>query len=255
MAWYPFANKKIINPGPNDPPIIVVGAILHVDAGDSESLFNYFRDKSGGIESHFFVKKNGTVEQYRDTGYEADANLKANSFVVGGLRFGFVSIETQGLEKGQWTTYQLTAIKQLLTWLSNTHDFPLKVCTNPRGPGVGYHTLFGAPGPWTPVAKSCPGPDRVRQFNDVLVPWFTENHQAPSNGSEGPGKAVGVDEVLKAVQAHEAAEARRYADVRELLQKLYDAEASRYSDYVERLKTIDAGVASVEQRLSDAGIE
>lgn len=255
MAWYPFANKKLIKPGPNDPPIIVVGAILHVDAGNNKSLYEYFRDKSGGIESHFHVPKAGPVEQYRDTGYEADANLKANSFTVAGLRFGFVSIETQGLEKGEWNEWQLQEIKRLLSWLSATHSFPLKVTTNPRGPGVGYHTLFGAPGPWTPVAKSCPGPDRVRQFNDVLVPWFTENHQVPSNGSGGPGKAVGVDEVLKAVQAHEAAEAKRYADVRGLVQKLYDAEAGRYAEYSRWHDTTLTAVAEVEQRLSDAGIE
>ena len=32
--------------------------------------------------------------------------------------------------------------------------------------------MFGAPGPWTPVAKSCPGPNRIKQFNNILVPWF-----------------------------------------------------------------------------------
>jgi hypothetical protein len=43
-----------------------------------------------------------------------------------------------------------------------------------NGAGVGYHTLFGAPGAWTPVAKSCPGPKRKVQFHDWLVPWMKD---------------------------------------------------------------------------------
>lgn len=172
MAWYPEATKKVIKPGPNDPPIIAVGAILHVDAGNSPDLFKYFSEQSDGIESHFHVPKAGPVIQMRDTHFEADANLKANSFYAAGRRYGFVSIETQGFGAGEWNSHQLDQIRRLLVWLSETHNFPLKKCDNPQGPGVGYHTLFGAPGPWTPRAKTCPGPDRVRQFNNLLVPWM-----------------------------------------------------------------------------------
>lgn len=172
MAWYPEAVKKLIAPGPNDPPIYPVGAILHVDSGNANSLFDYFNGPSDGIESHFFVKKTGVIEQYRDTAFEADANLKANSFILNGKRVGFVSIETQGFDKGEWTAEQLASIKALLRWLSETHDFPLVKCKTPTSPGVGYHTMFGAPGPWTPAAKTCPGADRIRQFDSILVPWM-----------------------------------------------------------------------------------
>lgn len=177
MAWYPEAVKKLINPGPNDPPIIAVGAILHVASSESNSLFGYFNGRSDGIESHFYIRRDGTIEQYRDTHFEADANLKANSFIgQHGSRFGFVSIETQGMDEGEWTDAQLVSIKALLRWLSETHNFPLQRATNPRGPGVGYHTMFGAPGPWTPKAKTCPGPDRVRQFNNILEPWMRQEN-------------------------------------------------------------------------------
>lgn len=172
MAVYPGARYRPITPGTNDPPIIVIGAILHVDAGNSKSLYGYFNGPSGGIESHFHVPKEYQVEQYRDTGYEADANLKANSFIKDGKRYGYVSIETQGFEAGTWNEYQLTEIKKLLQWLSKTHGFPLVRCPAHMSPGVGYHVMFGAPGPWAPNAKSCPGPDRVKQFTNVLVPWM-----------------------------------------------------------------------------------
>lgn len=172
MAVYPGANYRPIAPGSNDPPIVVIGAILHVDAGNSKSLYGYFKDKSGGIESHFHVPKEGKPEQYRDTGREADANYKANSFLKDGKRYGYVSIESQGLERGEWNAHQLDELKKLLAWLSKTHKFPLQRCPAHTQPGVGYHVMFGAPGPWTPVSKSCPGPDRVKQFNNILVPWF-----------------------------------------------------------------------------------
>lgn len=172
MAWYPDALAMNIKPTSIDPPIKVVGAILHVDAGNNESLYEYFKHRSGGIESHFHIPKHKPIEQYRNTGREADANWKANSFWRGDTRCGFVSIETQGLEYGTWNKKQLNDIKNLLVWLSDVHDFDLKESAGPYRNGVGYHTMWGSPSAWTPVAKSCPGPNRIRQFNRIIVPWM-----------------------------------------------------------------------------------
>lgn len=171
MARVPYAEWLPV-PGPNDPKIRPIGIILHVDAGDAKSLFHYFLGPSKGIESHFHVRKDGHIEQYRDTGQEADANHKANSFIRGGERLGFISIETQGLAGGTWTKAQLDSIKRLILDLSEIHDIPLRVCPGPFEPGVGYHTMWGAPGPWTPVSKSCPGPKRIDQFYNDIVPWM-----------------------------------------------------------------------------------
>lgn len=239
MAWYPEATKKVIKPGPNDPPIIVVGAILHVDAGNNGDLFKYFSEQSDGIESHFHIPKAGPIHQYRDTHFEADANLKANSFYRDGKRYGFVSIETQGLAAGEWNAHQVAQIKRLLRWLSETHDFPLLKATDPRGPGVGYHTLFGAPGPWTPNAKTCPGPDRVRQFNEVLVPWFAGG--APA-GTDAP--PIGKDELdmdektLRAIFADELDKQDRALWT--------DAKSGTGKKYViDRLTRVEAAVAEI----------
>lgn len=186
MALYPGARQRPITPGANDPAIIVVGAILHVDAANSKSLYGYFSGPSGGIESHFHVPKELQVEQYRDTGREADANLKANSFIKNGKRYGFISIETQGFGAGEWNAYQLAEIKALLLWLSKTHNFPLRRCPGPFEAGVGYHTMWGAPSEWTPIAKDCPGPDRVKQFGNVLVPWFAAASKPPPGSTPIP---------------------------------------------------------------------
>jgi hypothetical protein len=144
---------------------------LHVDANNSESLYEYFAHRSGGVESHFFVKTNGVLEQYRDTDFQADANLKANDFAI--------SVETQGFGPGEWTEAQLDTIKRLMRWAHEVHDIPFQKVQVWNGTGWGYHVQFGAPGPWTPVAKSCPGFDRIVQFNTILVPWMDAGGQQP----------------------------------------------------------------------------
>jgi hypothetical protein len=113
------------------------------------------------------------IEQYRDTRYEADANYRGNSFMVDGVLCGLASIETQGRCDGTgWNAKQLYDIKRLLKWLSVTHGFPLRRIPAWNGSGVGYHVMFGAPGPWTPVAKECPCKERIAQYENVIVPWM-----------------------------------------------------------------------------------
>lgn len=172
MALCPFATQKLIAPGSNDPKIRARAAVLHVDAGGSASLFDYFFRRSGGIESHFHIKWTGEIEQYRDTAYQADANHLANDFAV--------SIETQGFGSGKWNKRQLRSIKRLLLWLNEAHGIPLEKIAVWDGSGVGYHVQFGAPGPWTPVAKSCPGPERIKQFDLELVPWMESVTNPPA---------------------------------------------------------------------------
>lgn len=203
MALYPGAVKELIAPGANDPRITAIGIILHTDAGNVGDLHDYFDGPSGGIESHFHVPKSAAVKQYRDTAYEADANYHGNSFEVDGERLGFISVETQGLASDPWNDYQLAEIKKLILWAKSVHPrILLRVCPAWNKPGIGYHTLFGSPGPWTPVAKSCPGPKRIQQFNDVLVPWFA-NATTPTEPEEddmpdiNEVRAVVADELNK----------------------------------------------------------
>lgn len=169
MALYPAAVKRLIQPGPNDPRITARVAILHVAATNATSLHDYFNGPSGGVESHFYILRDGTVEQYRDTAYQADANVMANDFAV--------SIETQGLAEGEWSPEQLASIKALLKWLNATHSIPLVKCPKWDGAGVGYHILFEAQ--WDQRGAACPGPDRIKQFDSVLVPWMASGTPAP----------------------------------------------------------------------------
>lgn len=228
MAWYPLAHKRPIAPGPNDPPVQIIGAILHVDAGNSPDLYDYFNGPSKGIESHFHVPKAGPILQYRDTHYEADANAKGNAFLQGGRRLGYASIETQGLAKGEWNDHQIEGIKTLLKWLSETHNFPLTRCASSTSPGVGYHVMWGAPSAWTPYSKVCPGPDRVRQFEQVLVPWM--NAGAPMGGAAVGGNAVTPEQMKELKDFFEARLKAYVLDVKKFLRQTDNADAERAAD-------------------------
>ncbi len=195
MALCPFAVKKLIPPGASDPRITPRIMILHVDAGNAESLFEYFRDRSGGVESHFFVRKDGVLEQYRDTDWQADANNLANDFAI--------SVETQGFGDGEWTEEQLDTLKRLSRWVHEVHSIPFQVTPTWNGRGFGYHVQFGAPGPWTPVAKSCPGKLRVNQFNNIIAPWLNAGGQQPQQPT------LNISQALQAKDAKERKEALR----------------------------------------------
>jgi hypothetical protein len=166
VAIYPAAVRKLIAPGSNDPRITPRVVILHVAVSNDDSLYDFFAHHSGGIESHFYVRDSGVVEEYRDTDWQADANYHANDFAI--------SIETEGMGAGEWTPAQLASIKALLAWCHSTHGIPLVPCLRWDGTGVGYHSQFPE---WSPVAKSCPGPERIVQYHNVLIPWMADDQQ------------------------------------------------------------------------------
>lgn len=163
MAWYSKAVRKALPLDTSkDPRITPRVVILHVADSEADSLFSYFKSGSGGVESHFYVKYDGTIEQYRDTAYQADANVDANGFAI--------SIESQGKANGTWTAAQLASIKNLLTWIHQTHGVPLVKCPKWDGSGVGYHVQFESH--WDKRGASCPGPNRIKQFENDIVPWM-----------------------------------------------------------------------------------
>lgn len=190
----PGAIQKPITPGANDPVIKPCGVVLHTAVSRSDSLHDFFATKSGGIESHFYVRTDGTIEQYRSIFREADAQLDGNSFMRNGVLVGFVSVETEGMGDDTWTPAQLMAIKKIIVWVRIQSPFPWRVCPAWNEPGIGYHTLFGAPSHWTPVAKVCPGPDRIRQFRATLVPWIQSKATSAASSSQAAQSGADLTE-------------------------------------------------------------
>jgi N-acetylmuramoyl-L-alanine amidase len=160
-------------------PVLIID---HSQVGSSLGTYFYFRDQTG-IESHFSVRgrrsrsQDGHIWQFMNTDRVAEANRQANRFPNG---TGAISIETEDdgdPDRQPWTSRQLASLKWLHNKLVSTHPtIPRRRASSATGAGakgLGYHTLFGAPSPWTPVSKTCPGrPVRVRQWNNELLPAF-----------------------------------------------------------------------------------
>lgn len=160
---------------------------LHVAVSEAVSLHGFFNAK-GRASSHFYVRKDGTVEQYVDTDYRAEADLDGNDATI--------SIETQGGLKNAngepWTDAQLEALAKLYAWAVTAHDVPKRIAVDSR-PGASSHGLswhrLGVDGAFpalpSPLAgreqrgggmryshargKACPGDAKIRQVPTIYA--------------------------------------------------------------------------------------
>jgi N-acetylmuramoyl-L-alanine amidase/LAGLIDADG-like domain len=176
FAGAPHGGSHKLLPEWNRQPRITPTTIIdHSIVGSALGAWYYFRDKTG-IESHFIVRgapsgsRDGHIWQLMDTGRRADANLDANAFAI--------SIETE--DNGDpdhfpWSRAQLASLRWLHAKLRRVHPtIPRRRCPSPRGGGLGYHTMWGAPSAWTPVSGKLlaldtlvPTPDGLRTLRDV----------------------------------------------------------------------------------------
>lgn len=153
----------------------------HTMCGSLSGTEAYFRqDGYGGVESHFGVGADGTVYQWQDTRYRADANYQGNDRVL--------SIETADKGPGfpawagsnvpPWTPAQIDALAHLVAFLCKTHSIPCDLVPNsqPGNRGVAYHRQgidpWRVPGGqrWsTSVGKTCPGDRRIAQIPGIVA--------------------------------------------------------------------------------------
>lgn len=148
---------------------------LHVAVSEAPSLHGFFNAK-GCASSHFYVRKDGTVEQYVDTAYRAEADLDGNDATI--------SIETQGgLAKPQqepWTDAQVTALASLFAWAVAEHGIEPRLAKDskpgPSSRGLSWHRL--GVDPWRvdggmryslARGKVCPGDAKIAQIPTILA--------------------------------------------------------------------------------------
>jgi hypothetical protein len=180
-ARYPYGTIKLLPEDASQPDIIPIGVIIHSAAGMS-SPYRYFLN-STDLESTFWVSADGNTEQYMDVTTRADANRYANRFQgADGRWYGYISVETASDVNATDPFYdaQYRELVRLVTWLCDTFNIPAVQCPTSKSPGIGWHIMWGAPGDWTPVAKSCPGPTRITQVRDHLIHDVAAALAAPS---------------------------------------------------------------------------
>lgn len=165
MSRYPRATWRPLPEADTQPTMTPTQLISHSIVGSAGSAFNYFYSGTN-LESHFILPKSGAPWQLIDTGHTADANLTANVRAI--------SCETEDNghpDTDPWTDSQLEELALLHVWAVGEHHLPARICPSPDVGGFGYHTIFGAPGPWTNVSgKTCPGAIRIKQWREVLIP-------------------------------------------------------------------------------------
>lgn len=154
--------------------------ILHVDAGNATSLFGWFSNANSGSSSHFFVKRDGSIEQYVDADVIAWTSGEGNARSVG--------VETQGYGAGTWTAEQCESLAKIIAWAHTTYGVPLTAMSDSKTTtkGIGWHRL-GIDGNWPnnllggrlqrgggeswskARGKECPGDDRIKQVAGIIT--------------------------------------------------------------------------------------
>lgn len=132
------------------------------------------------LESHYAVGSDGTIVQLVEETQRAEANYNANRRPDG---HGAISIETDSSVAATepWTDAQVDALVELTIDICRRHGIPARLCPAWDQPGLGWHIMFGAPGKWTPVSKSCPGPKRIQQVREVILPRVAAALRAVEN--------------------------------------------------------------------------
>jgi hypothetical protein len=147
------------------------GVCLHVAVTEATSLFGYF--STADVDAHFYVARNGAIEQYVDTELEAYAQLDGNATLI--------SVETQGgvtnPESEPWTAEQVAALARICRWAHDIEGVPLQLMpdSRPTSRGIGWHRL--GVNPWvvsggelwsSSYGKTCPGATKITQVPSII---------------------------------------------------------------------------------------
>lgn len=210
MAWYPDAVRKPLTV-PNRARNKVrmhkpVRINFHTAVSNSTSIFGFFNSTGAkGVFSHFYVRKDGTVEQYQDTDYTAACDLDGNADTISietwdGYRTGYPGYWKSDTDVPPWNAAQVEALTKLTRWIVRTHpSIPSRLAKdNRRGTssyGFSWHRLgvVGAPGFVSRTnagltyslarGKVCPGTRRINQIPAILKAATSEVLSTPSASS------------------------------------------------------------------------
>jgi hypothetical protein len=197
MAWYPKAKRLELPKSKTAPFIAPRSIVLHTGVTNQGSLYPFFNGRSQGVESHFYVGRDGAVvEQYVDTARRADCQLDGNDYAISIETWDGAGEEWDGKRVADippWSPQQMDALVELVAWLCRSYHIPAVKCPSWDGRGIGYHSQFtGGPKRWN-EHHACPGPARIRQ-----VPTLIAKTKA---ALAGPAPKPATEDELDATQA------------------------------------------------------
>lgn len=201
-GWYPAAVRKPLSKRVFRSMSAPKRINLHTAVSNGSSLHSMFN--RGGVASHFYVREDGTVEQYVSTRQRAACDLDGNPDTI--------SIETwDGYPNGwrndsdvpAWNPRQVSALVALLQWVWRTHPtVPRKRATDNRragttSHGLSYHRL-GVPGYArysragggllysSSRGKVCPGDRRIGQIGAIYAAAVSGSASAGNPAAPAP---------------------------------------------------------------------
>lgn len=262
MAIYPGAVRKLV-------PRTFKRATernrinLHTAVTNSPSLYDMF--SKGGACSHFYVREDGTVEQYIDTDRYSAADLEGNDATI--------SIETwdgytgrSGWQPPPWTPKQMDALVDLCAWIMRTHDIPVRLADDskpgPSSRGLSWHRL-GCDGNFPALpsllagrqqrgggmryssafGKVCPGDARIAQ-----IPEIETRIRARLTNPTAPAQVPDVQEDDMPIIYRAGGERTRYGV---LVQGLAAVELSTKAEY-DNLRAAGVKEVWIERKTLDA---
>lgn len=159
----------------------------HVAVSEAPSLYGYF--SGAGVCSHFYVRKDGTIEQYISTAFYSAADYQGNDATI--------SVETQGgvhdAQNEPWTPEQVAALAAIAVFVHAQYpQIPLALAVDSRigasSKGISWHRL-GIDGNFPALpsilagrlqrgggmyysksfGKTCPGNAKIAQIPQILA--------------------------------------------------------------------------------------
>ena len=280
MALYPGAIQRLI-PRHNRVAITRYRRMnLHVAVSEAASLHGYF--SGADVCSHFYIRKDGTVEQYIDTKYMSKADYHGNDSTL--------SVETQGgltnANSEPWTEAQIKSLAKLWAWARDTHDIPNRLATGTatvdQSLGLSWHRL-GVLGWGTTVniryskalKKICPGDAKIAQIpriftlangaslplagggKSVPIPTQEDDHMSKQDVQElkeylhaliiGGYRSDGIN--FPGLSKVDIENQRRITETREMVRQIAEATGTDI-DYDRVQKAAEAGVAAALENVT-----
>jgi hypothetical protein len=134
------------------------GLVLHVQDGNN-SPYGWFNNPASQSSSDFWVGKDGTIEQYVDTGVDyAWAQAAGNPY--------YASVETEGHPDEPLTPAQVEGVAKIYAWGHQVFAWPLVVVDSTSAHGLTWHGVGGTT--WG-GHTGCPGDLRKAQRGAIIA--------------------------------------------------------------------------------------
>lgn len=138
----------------------------------AEANKRYFARSDVKVESTLIVNYDGSCLQVMPASARADANGAANKRAI--------SVEVVGTADEPFTPEQIETCIAIAKWACAEHPIERRQIPSESESGIGWHVMFGAPGPWTSVrGKQCPGQRRIVQVAHQVIPAVRPAKPAP----------------------------------------------------------------------------